>query len=140
MADTKNAMHGGYSPDMDGPSHEATYQGFVRFAEIATGVVLCWVLALAIGGIKHAWVSAVFGVILSGIAGASGPCRRRWRAGAGRRRDYVDLDAHSLLSLCEACPYVVDWSRLPFAEGTALYLPIECIFTSEPACSHLKMP
>ena len=72
MADTKNAMHGGYSPDMDGPSHEATYQGFVRFAEIATGVVLCWVLALAVGGIKHAWLSAVIGVILSGIAGAVG--------------------------------------------------------------------
>jgi hypothetical protein len=72
MADTKNAMHGGYSPDMDGPSHEATYQGFVHFAEIATGVVLCWVLALAVGGIKHAWLSAVIGVILSGIAGAVG--------------------------------------------------------------------
>ena len=34
MADTKHAPHGGYSPDMDGPAHEATYRGFVRFAEI----------------------------------------------------------------------------------------------------------
>jgi hypothetical protein len=72
MADTKNALHGGYSPDMDGPSHEATYYGFVRFAEIATAVIVCWVLALAVGGVKHAWLSAVFGVILSGIAGAIG--------------------------------------------------------------------
>jgi hypothetical protein len=72
MADTKHAPHGGYSPDMDGPGHEATYQGFVRFAEIGTAVVLCWVLALAVGGIKHAWVSAIFGVILSGVAGAIG--------------------------------------------------------------------
>ena len=36
MADTKHAPHGGYSPDMDGPTHEATYHGFVRFAEIGT--------------------------------------------------------------------------------------------------------
>jgi hypothetical protein len=72
MADTKHAPHGGYSPDMDGPSHEATYRGFVRFAEIGTAVVLCWVLALAVGGIKHAWLSAIFGVVLSGIAGAIG--------------------------------------------------------------------
>ena len=72
MADTKHAPHGGYSPDMDGPSHEATYNGFVRFAEIGTAIVLCWVLALAVGGVKHAWMSAIFGVILSGIAGAIG--------------------------------------------------------------------
>jgi hypothetical protein len=72
MADTKHAPHGGYSPDMDGQTHEATYRGFVRFAEIGTAVVLCWVLALAVGGIKHAWLSAIFGVILSGAAGAIG--------------------------------------------------------------------
>ncbi len=72
MADTKHASHGGYSPDMDGPTHEATYRGFVRFAEIGTAVVLCWVLALAVGGIKEAWLSAIFGVILSGVAGAIG--------------------------------------------------------------------
>jgi hypothetical protein len=72
MADTKHASHGGYSPDMDGPTHEATYQGFVRFAEIGTAVVLCHVLALAVGGIRHAWLTAIFGVILSLIAGAVG--------------------------------------------------------------------
>jgi hypothetical protein len=72
MADTKHAPHGGYGPDMDAATHEGTYYGFVRFAEIGTAVVLCWVLALAVGGIKHAWLSAIFGVILSGIAGAVG--------------------------------------------------------------------
>ena len=72
MADIKHAPHGGYSPDMDGPTHEATYQGFVCFAEIGTAVVLCHVLALAVGGIRHAWLTAIFGVILSLVAGAVG--------------------------------------------------------------------
>jgi len=72
MADTKHASHGGYSPDMDGRTHEATYQGFVRFAEIGTAVIVCHVLALAVGGIKHAWLTAIFGVILSLIAGGIG--------------------------------------------------------------------
>ena len=72
MADTKHAPHGGYSPDMDERAHEGTYRGFVRFVEIATAVVGCWVLALALGGMRHAWLTAIFGVILSGIAGAIG--------------------------------------------------------------------
>ena len=85
MAETKHAPHGGYSPDMDGPTHEATYRGFVRFAEIGTAVVLCWVLALAVGGIKEAWLSAIVGVILSGVAGAVGALSPPvgWRAPAG---------------------------------------------------------
>jgi hypothetical protein len=72
MADTKHAPHGGYSPDMDGRSHEATYNGFIRFAEIGAAVVICHVLALAVGGIKHAWLTAIFGVILSLVAGVVG--------------------------------------------------------------------
>src|SRR5215211_3898184 len=72
MVDTKHVPHGGYGPDMDAAAHEATYHGFVRFAEIGTVVVLCHVLALAVGGIKHAWLTAIFGVILSLIAGAIG--------------------------------------------------------------------
>ena len=83
MADTKQAPHGGYSPDMDGPAHEATYRGFVRFAEIGVAVVICWVLALALGGIKEAWWTAILGVILSGIAGAVGALSSwAWRAPA----------------------------------------------------------
>jgi hypothetical protein len=40
--------------------------------EIATVVVLCHVLALAVGGIRHAWLTAIVGVILSLAAGAVG--------------------------------------------------------------------
>jgi hypothetical protein len=72
MADTKHAAFGGYSPDMDGASHEATYGGFVRFVEIASVVLICHVLALAVGGIHHAWLTAIFGVILSLAAGGIG--------------------------------------------------------------------
>jgi hypothetical protein len=57
---------------MDGPSHEVTYNGFIRFAEIGTAVVVCFVLALAVGGIKHAWLTSIFGVILSLASGAIG--------------------------------------------------------------------
>ncbi|MGO4573585.1 aa3-type cytochrome c oxidase subunit IV [Microvirga sp. 2TAF3] len=72
MADTKHAPFGGYSPDMDGQAHEATYGGFVRFVEIASVVVICHVLALAVGGVHHAWLTAIFGVILSLAAGGVG--------------------------------------------------------------------
>ncbi len=84
MAETDHAPQQGYSPDMDGHAHEATYQGFVRFAEIGSVVVICWVLALAVGGIKHAWLSAVLGVVLSAIAGAIGAISPSiaWRAPA----------------------------------------------------------
>jgi hypothetical protein len=69
---------------MDAATHEATYRGFVRFAEIATVVVLCHVLALAVGGVRHAWVSAIFGVVLSLVAGAVGALAPSigWRAPA----------------------------------------------------------
>lgn len=72
MADTKHAPHGGYSPDMDSRAHEATYNGFIQFAEISTAVVICFVLALAVGGIKHGWLTAIFGVVLSLGAGGLG--------------------------------------------------------------------
>jgi hypothetical protein len=72
MADTKHAPHGGYSPDMDSRAHEATYHGFIQFAEISTAVVICFMLALAVGGIKHGWLTAIFGVVLSLVAGGVG--------------------------------------------------------------------
>lgn len=62
----------GYTADMDGPGHEGTYRGFVKFVEIGGSIVVCWVLALAVGGVRHAWYSAIFGVALSGIAGVVG--------------------------------------------------------------------
>ncbi|MEE1657524.1 aa3-type cytochrome c oxidase subunit IV [Microvirga sp. CF3062] len=72
MADTKHAPHGGYSPYMDARAHEATYNGFIQFAEISTAVVICFMLALAVGGIKHAWLTSIFGVVLSLAAGGLG--------------------------------------------------------------------
>jgi hypothetical protein len=72
MADTKHAPHMGYSPDMDASAHEATYRNFVQFTAVAVAFVACCVVALAVGGIKHAWLSAIFGVVLAHIAAAIG--------------------------------------------------------------------
>ena len=72
MADTKHAPHMGYSPDMDGPTHEATYASFLHFAAVGVAFVLCCVVGLAVGGLKQAWLSAIFGIILAHIATAIG--------------------------------------------------------------------
>lgn len=72
MADTKSLSGAGYSPAMDGSTHEQTYRGFVRFVEIGTGVVICWVLALAVGGLREAWLVAIAGVVASSAAGTVG--------------------------------------------------------------------
>jgi hypothetical protein len=72
MADTKYAPHMGYRPEMDGAAHEATYTSFVHFTAVAVVFVLCCVVALAVGGVKQAWLSAIFGVILAHIAAAIG--------------------------------------------------------------------
>lgn len=71
-----------YSPDMDGRTHERTYGGFVVFTAIGTVVVASWVLALALGGVKDAWVSALLGVVASIVAGAVGALFPKvgWRA------------------------------------------------------------
>jgi hypothetical protein len=72
MADTKHAPDMGYSPDMDGRAHEETYKAFVHFATVGVVFVLCCVVALAVGGMKYAWLSAIFGIILAHIAVAIG--------------------------------------------------------------------
>ncbi|MGP9821536.1 aa3-type cytochrome c oxidase subunit IV [Salinarimonas sp. NSM] len=74
----------GYSPDMDGKTHETTYGGFVVFTTISALVVIAWVLALALGGIKEAWLTGVLGVVASMIAGGIGALFPRvgWRAPA----------------------------------------------------------
>jgi hypothetical protein len=84
MAESETATGHGYSPAMDAQTHEQTYRGFVRFVEIGTGVVICWVLALAVGGIREAWLTAIFGVVLSGAAGTLGALAPAvgWRAPA----------------------------------------------------------
>lgn len=84
MAETKTATEAGYSPAMDGATHEQTYRGFVKFVEIASGVVICWVLALAVGGIREAWLTAILAVVVSSAAGALGAFAPAigWRAPA----------------------------------------------------------
>lgn len=72
MADTKTLSATEYSPAMDAETHEQTYRGFVRFTEISTVVVISWVLALAVGGIKEMWLTAIGGVIASWVAAALG--------------------------------------------------------------------
>ena len=72
MADTKTLSGAAYSPAMDEKTHEQTYRGFVKFVEIATGTVICWVLALAVGGLKEAWLTAIAGVLASWAAAALG--------------------------------------------------------------------
>ena len=68
MADTKTLTGLNYSPAMDEKTHEQTYRGFVRFVEIGTVTVLCWVVALAIGGLREAWITAIVGVLVSWAA------------------------------------------------------------------------
>jgi uncharacterized membrane protein YecN with MAPEG domain len=72
MADTKHAPYMGYSPDMDGPAHEGMYRNFVHFTATAVVFVLCCVVALAVGGVRQAWVSAIVGVVLAHVAAAIG--------------------------------------------------------------------
>lgn len=61
--------HHGHSaadiPQMEYPEHERTYRGFVHFAEVGTVACLAIVAALAVGGVKHAWGTAVVGTLLT---------------------------------------------------------------------------
>jgi hypothetical protein len=72
MADTKHAPHMGYRPEMDPAAHEGTYTSFVHFTAVGVVFVLCCVVGLAVGGVKHAWLSAIFGIILAHIAAGIG--------------------------------------------------------------------
>ncbi len=83
MADTKTLSGLNYSPAMDEKTHEQTYRGFIRFVEIGTVTVLCWVLALAIGGVHEAWITAIIGVLVSWASPRSAPS---FRPSAGRHR------------------------------------------------------
>ncbi len=73
MANIDHATDSAYSPEMDGPTHEATYRGFVSFVEIATGVVICWVLSLAVGGVREAWITAIVASCSAASRVPSGP-------------------------------------------------------------------
>jgi hypothetical protein len=67
MAESDTVAGHTYSPAMDAKTHEQTYRGFVRFVEIATGVVICWVLALAIGGVVAAGAAGAVGALAPAV-------------------------------------------------------------------------
>lgn len=69
-------------PQMDYVEHERTYKGFVHFAEVGTVACIAIVAALAVGGSRHAWGTALVGTLLAIAATAIGLASRQigWRA------------------------------------------------------------
>ena len=59
--------HSADIPAMDYQEHERTYVGFVHFAEVGTVCALAIVAALAVGGTKHCWGTALIGTLLAVI-------------------------------------------------------------------------
>ncbi|HMO28978.1 aa3-type cytochrome c oxidase subunit IV [Enterovirga sp.] len=84
MAQTSMDPAAAYRPEMDGKAHERTYGGFLHFAVVGTVFVACIVVALAVGGVRHAWPTAAFMVILAHVAAAIGlvSAAISWRAPA----------------------------------------------------------
>ncbi len=82
MAQTNPDPAAAYRPEMDQRAHEETYEGFTHFTVIGSLFVLCIVVGLAVGGVKHAWLSAVFMILLAHIATAVGLMSPKvaWRA------------------------------------------------------------
>lgn len=72
MAQTSGDPAASYRPEMDGKAHEKTYDGFMHFTLVGTVFVLCIVVALAVGGTKGAWPSAIIMVVLAHVAAAIG--------------------------------------------------------------------
>ncbi|HEV7256762.1 MAG TPA: aa3-type cytochrome c oxidase subunit IV [Bosea sp. (in: a-proteobacteria)] len=81
------ASHGHHAddiPQMDYREHERTYQGFVHFAEVGTVACLAIVAALAVGGTKHAWGTAIIGTLLTLVTTGVGIASKSigWKATA----------------------------------------------------------
>jgi branched-subunit amino acid ABC-type transport system permease component len=78
------AAHGKDHPAMDYPAHEDTYKGFIQFTEVGVVATLAIVTALAVGGVKHAWLTCIFGTVLALITAAIGIAAPKisWRAPA----------------------------------------------------------
>ena len=74
----------GYRPEMDEQAHETTYDAFTHFTTVATVFVACIVAGLAVGGAKHAWLSAIVMIVLAHIATGVGLFSKNlaWRPGA----------------------------------------------------------
>lgn len=68
-------------PEMDYAEHERTYNGFVHMAEVGTVACLAIVSALAVGGTKHAWGTALVGTLLAVIGTGVGIASEKisWR-------------------------------------------------------------
>ncbi|TDR87088.1 aa3-type cytochrome c oxidase subunit IV [Enterovirga rhinocerotis] len=73
-----------YRPEMDGESHERTYDGFMHFSIVGTVFVIAVVVGLAVGSLKQAWPSAVVMILLAHIATGVGLASKTisWRAPA----------------------------------------------------------
>lgn len=84
MADVKGGGADIYHQEMDGPAHERTYDSFTHFTTVGSVFVACIVVALAVGGIKHGWTSAIVMVVLAHIATGIGlfSPSLSWRPGA----------------------------------------------------------
>lgn len=74
--------HHADTPAMDYPEHERTYTGFVHMAEVGTVACIAIVAALAVGGTKHAWGTALIGTLLAVIGTGVGIASKSiaWRA------------------------------------------------------------
>lgn len=60
------------STSRDFAEHERTYEGFLRFASVATVWVITNVVALAIGGTSGRWYLAGFWILVSTVAATIG--------------------------------------------------------------------
>lgn len=82
MAESGGTSTGGaYHPDMDEKAHETTYVSFTHFTTVAAVFVVSCIVALAVGGVKHAWVSSLVMILLAIVTtavGLSSP-RLAWR-------------------------------------------------------------
>jgi hypothetical protein len=69
---------------MDYKAHESTFKGFIHFTEVGTVACIAIVVALAVGGVKHAWLTGIFGTILTLVTAAIGIAAPKigWRAPA----------------------------------------------------------
>lgn len=83
MADHGNTGDAGH-PAMDYKAHEGTFKGFIHFTEVGTVACLAIVAALAVGGVRHAWITVIFGTVLTLITTAIGIAAPKigWRAPA----------------------------------------------------------
>ena len=84
-------------PSMDYSEHERTYTGFVHIAEVATSVSLAIVAALAVGGVKHAWGTALVGTPACGLA-LTQACRQdpeKWKAALSLAQKILGAEGES---------------------------------------------